>query len=151
MAIIIDNKKAKFNFDIEKDFEAGIALKGWEVKSIKSQKINLKNSYIKEKDGELYLVNAEVGNWKYGTAKDKKEQTRDRKLLLKRNQIRNILAILGQPGYSVVPLQIYTNIRGLIKLKIGIGKGQKKYDKRNKIKERDLKRRTEQDRKNYNI
>lgn len=151
MAIIVDNKKAFFNYKIEKEYESGMVLEGWEVKSIKANKISLKSAYIKESEGGLYLVNADVSTWKYGNDKSKDEQTRDRKLLLRKNQISNILSYIRQPGYTVVPLQIYTNIKGLIKVKIGIGKGQKKFDKRSKIKEKDLKRRTDLDRKKYNF
>ena len=99
---------------------------------------------------ELFLVGSVVKKWSSGEEKSIQQQTRDRKLLLHKAQNKQILAVVTQPGFTVIPLELYTNDGGKIKLRIGIGKGMKKFDKRNALKQKDLKRRVELDRKDYN-
>lgn len=150
MRLLYNNKKAYHDFDIKKEYEAGIVLEGWEVKSMKAMKVSLKGSYIKPDGNELYLVGATVKKWDSGYDKSLQEQARERKLLLHKNQIKQIENSSKQSGFTVVPLELYTNDRGKIKLRIGIGKGMKKYDKRAKLKHKDMKRRIDEERKNYN-
>lgn len=149
--ILHQNKKATFNYDITERIEAGMVLEGWEVKSISNHNVALQGSFIKPKNNELYLVGATIPSWKHGEQKTKDEENRDRKLLLNKKQIKRLISIMDQPGFSVVPIKIYRNERKLIKLEIGIGKGRKKFDKRQKLKEKDIQRRVTYDRKTYNI
>jgi SsrA-binding protein len=151
MRIIASNKKAYFNFEIIEAFEAGIILEGWEVKSVKANKIDIGSAYIKERSGELFLLGSNIPTWKYGFEKAKAMQLRDRKLLLHRNQIGKITAALKEKGVTVVPLEVYQSDSGLIKVTVALARGKKKYDKRSKLKEKDLKRRVEIERKKYNF
>jgi SsrA-binding protein len=151
MKIIASNKKAYFNFEIIEVFEAGIILEGWEVKSVKANKIDIGSAYIKERAGELFLVNSNIPTWKYGFEKEKNTQQRDRKLLLHKNQIRKIVSSLKEKGVTIVPLEVYQSDSGLIKVTVALARGKKKYDKRSKLKEKDLKRRVEIERKKYNF
>ncbi len=147
-----ENKKALVDFEIIEKFEAGIILFGWEVKSIKNHQITLGGSYVKIKEGEdAYLVNAKIKPWKFSAFVDKEQPDREKKLLLHKKQIRYLLGLQKQSGISIVPLSIYSNEKGLIKLLLGVGKGRKKYDKRNRLKEKDMARRIEQDRRKHNF
>ncbi len=151
MVILQNNKKANADYDIFERIEAGIVLEGWEVKSISNHQVGLSNSYIKFNNGEIFLTGAHVPKWKLGENKTKEEEYKDRKLLLKQREIKKIKEISDRPGYSVIPLKLYRNDKNLIKLEIGVGKGRKKFDKRQKLKEKDIKRRVDIDRKNYNM
>jgi|SRR5690606_11727026 len=151
MRILANNKKAYFDFEILDKIEAGILLKGWEVKSVKAGWINLSGAYIKEKGGELFLTNTRIPKWKTANYVSKDEESIDRKLLLKKNEIRNLKLKANQNRSTIVPLEVYENDKGLVKVLIGLAKGKKKYDKRQKLKEKDIKRRIEMDRKEYNF
>lgn len=151
MVVLQKNKKAFVDYDIIEKFEAGISLEGWEVKSISNHQVGLSNAFVVEKEGEMFLKNAHVPSWKFGETKSKDQEYKDRKLLLKKKEIKKLAEIIDRPGFSVVPISLYRNDKRLIKLEIGIGKGRKKFDKRQKLKERDIKRRIDSDRKNYNF
>ncbi len=126
------NRKAHFEYYIEDDIEAGVVLTGQEIKAIRAGKISLFGSYIKNLGGEYYLVGANV------SAKET-DPIRSRKILLHKNEINRLYIKTQQKGYTILPLKGYFK-RGKFKLLIGIGKGKKLHDKRNAIKERDLKR-----------
>lgn len=149
MQKIVENKKVLVNYDIVDKFEAGISLQGWEVKSIKNSKISLTSAYVKPVNGEAFLVGAVVYSWKFATPKSKEEENKDRKLLLKKSEIRKLENYFKQSNLTIVPLSVYIDDRNLIKLTIGVGKGRKKFDKRNKLKEKDLQRRIQTDIKNF--
>lgn len=151
MTILQNNKKAFHEYAIEDKFEAGIKLEGWEVKSIENHQVDLENSYIQIKENQAYWVNARVPAWKLGEAKSKDEETRDRNLLLNKKQIKKLGEKQVISGYSIVPLRIYRSDSNYIKLEIGIGKGKKKFDKRRTLKERDVQKRIDQDRKSFNF
>lgn len=151
MKVLYSNKKARFDFDISDTFEAGIVLEGWEVKSAKAGNLSLKGSFIKEKEDELFLKGARISSWQYGQEKDQNQIYRDRKLLLKRRQIKNLLSKAQEKGFAIVPLDMYSNNGGMIKVTVGLGKGRKKFDKRSELKKRDLDRRVQTDRKTYNL
>ncbi len=151
MTILQNNKKALADYEISEKIEAGISLEGWEVKSISNHQVGLSNSFIREKDGELFLVGAHIPSWKLGVSKSKEEEYRDRKILVKRREIKHLSEIIERPGYAVVPLKFYRNNKNYIKLELGVGRGRKKFDKRQKLKEKDLNRRIELDRKKYNF
>lgn len=151
MKVLLSNRKAYFNFEILDKFEAGIELYGWEVKSLKATNANIANAYIRENNREIFLMQARIGLLKGSFISDKKLEFRDRKLLLHANEIRAIISKSKMPGNTAVPLEIYINDRGLIKIQIAIVKGKKLYEKKQKIKERDMKRSLEIDRKIYKI
>jgi len=152
MKVLASNKKAYFNFDILESVEAGIILNGWEVKSAKAGRINLSGAYIKIKNDALFLINANIAAYKFSASPiSENEQLRERKLLLHRKQILALNTSLKQSGTTLVPLEIVQNNRGLVKVVVALVRGRKKYDKRAKLKEQDLKIRIDSDRKRYNI
>ena len=136
MKIIAANSRANFDFLFSDKIDAGIVLSGAEVKSLRLNTGSLRGSYIIEKDGELWLSNCFIK--KYNNTNDKSYiPNRDRKLLVKRKQINKIIGSLKQDGLSLVPINLYFSNKGLAKLLFGVGKGKKKYDKRQSIKEKD--------------
>ncbi|PAF55226.1 SsrA-binding protein [Mycoplasmopsis agassizii] len=134
MKVIASNKFARSDYEILDTYEAGIELLGWEVKSIRAGNINLKNSYCTFKDNELFLTNAFVSQYMLVEA----NETRSRKLLLHKNQLRRIQTKIETQGLTMIPLKIYFTKRSLIKLEIATVKGIKKHDKRRVLKELEL-------------
>jgi SsrA-binding protein len=134
----IVNKKAYRNYNIEETFEAGIVLTGAEVKSVRSRRCNLSNAYVKFMGDELWLINADIAKYKYDGS-EQYDSRRRRKLLLSRKEIEYLKGKIKQSRLTLVPLSIYTT-RGLIKVEVGLGKGKKKYQKKEIEKERDVKR-----------
>lgn len=131
----IKNKKAYFNYFIKREIEAGIALVGTEIKSVKKGSINITDSYIRIKNGEAYIINMFIE--KYETASIfNHEETRERKLLLHKKEIRKLLEEVKQEGYTLVPLKVYLK-NGKAKILIGVARGKKLYDKREAIKKKD--------------
>ena len=135
---ITDNKKALFDFFIEEKIEAGVVLKGWEVKSLRANRGNIKESYAILRKKEVYLIGAHFSPLPNANIKDEDEVTRTRKLLLNKKEITKIINFIQQKGYTLIPLSLYWN-RGNVKVQIGLAKGRKKQDKRALIKERDWK------------
>ncbi|MEX0932102.1 MAG: SsrA-binding protein SmpB [Candidatus Saccharimonadales bacterium] len=136
MKVIAKNRRTRFDYDIDETLISGVVLAGSEVKSIKNGQVSLQGSYVIIKNAEAFLVGAHVSAYKQ--ALEAPEETRDRKLLLHKKEI-DFLVGKKQSGYSIVPLAIGLE-RGLIKLEIGVGRGLKKYDKREAIKKREMKR-----------
>ena len=131
----IKNKKAYFNYFIKREIEAGIVLVGTEIKSVKKGSINITDSYIRIKNGEAYIINMFIE--KYETASIfNHEETRERKLLLHKKEIKKLLEEVKQEGYTWVPLKVYLK-NGKAKILIGVARGKKLYDKREAIKKRD--------------
>lgn len=143
----IYNKKARFDYFIEEEYEAGIVLTGTEIKSIRKGSCNIKDCYGIIRKGEIYLLNMFVGQYKEGNIFNH-EETRDRKLLLHKNEIKKISQMIEVQGLTIVPLKLYFKDNKL-KVLIGICRGKKNYDKRESIKERDIKRDVERNLKNY--
>lgn len=138
--IISQNKKARFQYFIEEEFEAGIVLEGSEIKSIRTGKVNIEESYVDfDKNGELFLLNSYIAPYKLATIFNH-EGRRKRKLLLKRKEINKIIGKIKVKGLTCVPLVLYLNNRNFAKIKIAIVKGKKLYDKRETMKERDYQR-----------
>ena len=137
MAVLAENKKAYFNYEILEKFEAGIVLIGQEVKSIKSGRINLAGSYVVLKDEEVYLINASVPPYQPKNVLGEYNPLRARKLLLKKTEIKYLIGKAEQKGLTLVPLRAYTKKRK-IKLEFAIGKGRKKVDKKELIKKREV-------------
>lgn len=138
--IIYNNKKAYHDFFIEQTFESGIVLKGYEVKSIRKNGFNIKDSYCKIKNGEIYLIGSHISKYFFET--EEQDTTRDRKLLLKRKEINKLIGKIQEKGYSLVPTKTYFK-KGLVKLEIALAKGKQLHDKRKSIKEKEQKREIE--------
>ena len=139
MIIIAANKKATFDYTISLKLDAGIVLTGSEVKSLRNISPSIKESYIEEKDAELWLKNCFIK--KYASSSDKdNDPTRSRKLLGNRKELNKILGSIRRDGFSVVPITMFFSTKGFVKLSIGLGKGKKKYDKREDQKSKDWNR-----------
>lgn len=139
---ICRNRRATFDYEIEETLEAGLILMGSEVKSLRAGKASINEAYAGEKDGEIYLFNANITE--YGPAtRFNHEPKRPRKLLLHKREQQKLLGVLARKGYTLVPMAMYFNHRGIVKLKIGVGVGKKNVDKRETIKERDWQRQKE--------
>ena len=139
----IDNKKAFFDYEILEKLEAGITLYGAEVKAIRLGHADLSGSFVRIIGSEAYLVNAKIFPYKYALPEGYDER-RTRKLLLHKNEIISLKSKIEGANLALVPLSIYTT-KGFIKVQIGLGKGKKEYDKRAKIKKRDIQRSVEQE------
>ena len=134
----IKNKKSYFDYFVEREIEAGIVLKGTEIKSIRKGSANLKDCYCRIKDGEVFLLNMFIAKYEEGN-RFNHEERRTRKLLLHKKEIKKITDEIMLDGYSLIPLKMYF-VKDKVKVLIGVCKGKKLYDKRETIKERDLKR-----------
>lgn len=141
--IVARNKRALFDYEILKKMQAGVVLRGYEVKSAKSGLVSLKESYVRVRDQEVWLINAHISPWPSAQIKDYDPQI-SRKLLLTRREIREIAVDQDAKKLALVPLDMFI-AKGRLKVTIGIGRGRKKFDKRAKIKERELKRDIEHD------
>jgi SsrA-binding protein len=139
MKVIAYNRKAKFNYEIEEEIEAGVILLGSELKSIREGKITINESYASEINGDIILINTNIAEYK-GANRFNHEPKRPRKLLLHKKQINKIIGKINFKGYSLIPLKVYFNDKNMVKVLLGIAKGKKLYDKRKTIKERDQKR-----------
>ena len=136
MKIIANNKKANHDYFINEKFEAGIVLTGSEVKSLRINTGSIKESYITDKEGELWLTNCYIK--KYSSSNESNDNTnRDRKLLVSKKELNKILGASKKDGMTIVPIILYFNTKGLAKLTIGIAKGKKKQDKRHSIKDKE--------------
>ncbi len=133
--IISKNPLARHNYTIDDTIEAGIVLSGTEIKSIRSGKVNLKDSYAAIKNGELYIYNLHISPYEFGNIYNK-DPLRDRKLLVTRREINKLIGLIKQKGYSLVPISMYFK-GNFVKVEIGIGKGKKLYDKRRDIAKKD--------------
>lgn len=133
--LIADNKKARHNYFIEEVFEAGLVLTGTEVKSLREGAANIAESYASEEDGELFLVNSNIPVYDKGN-RFNHEPRRHRKLLLKKREIAKLLIGVQRKGNTIVPLKLYFNEHGRVKIELGLAKGKKLHDKRQTDKDR---------------
>ena len=131
------NKRARFDYDIKETYDAGLVLEGRDVKSAKDGNVSLAGSYVKISANGATLINAHIGAYKYAPTEDY-DPTHTRKLLLNKKELNQIIG--KDKGTTIVPLEIYIGSKNLVKLKIGVGYGRKKQDKREYIKTRDTKR-----------
>ncbi len=138
-ALIAVNKKARHDFEIGETWEAGLALQGWEVKSLRDKRVNLNDTYVMIQHGEAWLVGAHITPLASASTHIRPEPTRARKLLLHRYELNKLIGQVERKGFTLVPLRLYWK-RGRAKLEIGLGKGKKLHDKRADIKERDWQR-----------
>ena len=137
--VIAHNRKARHNYAIEDTLEAGIVLTGSEVKSLRKGGATIAESYAKEQDGGIYLINAHIPEYKQA-GQFNHEPRRPRKLLLRKRQIDRLLGVVQRQGITLVPLQLYFNERGIAKLQLGLGRGKRKFDKRETERRRDWER-----------
>lgn len=144
--LIANNKKAYHDYFIEETFEAGIALHGTEVKSLRMGKCSVKESFVRIEKGEVYVYNMHISPYEKGNIFNK-DPLRTRKLLLHKSEIRKMTGAIAQKGYTIVPLKVY--LKGsLVKVEIGLARGKKLYDKRQDIAKKDQRREAER---NYKI
>lgn len=148
MKIITVNKKALHNYEISEKYEAGIALMGSEVKSIREGRVSLKDSYVNIRDGEAFLLNSHISPYPNASINNH-EMERERKVLLHRREIMRLDQKVKERGLSIVVLKMYFNDRGRIKLEIALAKGKRLWEKKQKIKEKDIKRLAERELKHY--
>jgi len=139
--IICKNRKAFFNFEVEDTFEAGIALVGSEMKSLRQGKVNLSDSYAKVIEGELFLVDAHIAAYDQANLQNH-DPLRQRKLLMHAREIRKLAGKVAERGYSLVPLKLYFK-NGKVKVELGLARGKKSYDKREAIRKKDERRELE--------
>ncbi len=144
MKELAKNKKAGFDYNIGEKFEAGLILNGQEAKSIKTRGLSLAGSYIIVKPDGVFWIGAKIPAYQPANAGADYHEQRDRKLLLRQSEIRQLAGFASQKGLTFVPLRLYTKGRydnsGKIKLEFGVGQGKKKYDKREALKKRDIER-----------
>lgn len=134
-SLIAKNPVAKHNYNIIDTIEAGILLSGTEIKSIRSGKINLKDSYASIEKGEVYIHSMHISPYEHGNIFNK-DPLRDRKLLLNKSEIRKLIGLIKQKGYTLVPISLYFK-GSFVKVELGIGQGKKLYDKRQDLKKKD--------------
>jgi len=132
------NRRATYDYDIRERYEAGLVLTGTEIKALRQGKGSIAEAYVRPRDGELWLVGANIARYEAGTTNDH-EPTRERKLLLHKREIRSLTDEFEQSSLTLVPIHLYL-ARGLAKLQIGVGRGRRQYDKRQKISHRDAAR-----------
>ncbi|KXG74008.1 SsrA-binding protein SmpB [Thermotalea metallivorans] len=142
--VIANNKKARHDYFIEETYEAGIVLTGTEVKSIRMGKINLKDSYAEVDRGEVFIHNMHISPYEKGNIYNV-DPLRKRKLLMHKREIAKLLGYTTQQGYTLVPLKVYINQRGLVKIELAVAKGKKLYDKREDIARKDANRRIQKE------
>lgn len=145
--ILANNKKAWHDYFIEETYEAGISLTGTEIKSMRGGKVNLKESYAKVVDGEVFIYNMHVSPYEQGN-RNNVDPLRPRKLLLHRQEIRKLIGYTTLKGLTLVPLNVYLNNKGLAKIELAVAKGKKEYDKRDSIAKKDADRKIDQQMKN---
>lgn len=146
---IIQNRKAHFDYAIEDRFEAGIVLRGWEVKSIRAGGSSIKEAHVYVRDGELFLLNSNITPLKTACTHEKADPRRTRKLLMHKKEISRLIGKVEQAGYALIPLDLHFK-DGRVKLELGLGKGKKQYEKRADESKKEWKRQQERLLKNRN-
>ncbi len=139
MKVLAKNKKAFFDFYIEDTYEVGIVLTGTEVKSIRQGKVSLKEAYAEVKNGEIFVMSMHISPYEMGSIYNV-DPLRERKLLLHKREINKLIGYTTQKGYTLVPLSIYLNDQGRVKLELAVAKGKKLYDKRESMAKKDARR-----------
>tara|TARA_B100001057_G_scaffold275479_1_gene275742 strand:- start:1045 stop:1488 length:444 start_codon:yes stop_codon:yes gene_type:complete len=138
-AVNIQNKRAKFEYNLLEKYVAGLQLSGTEIKSIRNSKANLSDSFCSFKENELFILGMHIDEYEFGNYANHQTK-RDRKLLLNRQELDKISKKLKDVGLTIVPLRLFINDKGWAKIEIAVAKGKKLHDKRNTIKDRDIKR-----------
>lgn len=141
--VLIKNRRATFDYEILDTYTAGLVLLGTEIKSLRQGKASLVDTFCIVDRGEVWAKNIYIPEYFYGSYNNHTAR-RDRKLLLNKKEIRELAEVVKNVGLTIVPLKLYINAKGLAKLEIGVARGKKQYDKRQDLKERDMKRELEQ-------
>lgn len=149
MKIISRNKSVYRDYTIKDKFEAGIKLNGWEVKAIKAGKVSMEGAFAFERNSEIFLKGLTI--YPLGYTKADAKSSEIKKLLLSKKEILKIKRELKNIGFTIVPIEVYVNDNRLVKVGLGLGKGVKKFDKREKLKQKDQKKTIDLDRKRYNF
>jgi SsrA-binding protein len=136
---IIDNRKAFHDYFIEEKYEAGLVLEGWEVKSIRAGRVQLKEAYVVLRNGAVWLIGCHISPLTTASTHIHPDPTRSRKLLLHGEEVKKLIGKVERAGYTLIPLDMHFS-KGRVKLEVGLGKGKKQYDKRAVEKERDWQR-----------
>ena len=139
-ATVAQNRRARFDYHIENTLEAGMVLTGTEVKSLRANSASLSESYAGPKDGAIYLINAHIPEYQQAGIKMNHEPRRPRKLLLHKREQERLMGQVRRGGYTLVPMRIYFNGRGIAKCELGLAKGKKQHDKRQTQRDRDWQR-----------
>ncbi len=147
--INIYNKRARFDYEVIETFNAGIVLAGTEIKSIRLGKANITESFCEFENNELFAINTYIEEYTFGNQFNHKARS-ERKLLLKKKELKSLARSVQAKGLTIVPLRLFTNDKGLAKLEIGLCRGKKTYDKRESLKEQDTKRDLQRIKKNFN-
>lgn len=137
--VIAQNRRARFDYALEEFFEAGIVLTGSEVKSLRKGRANIQDAYASHENGGLYLINSQIDEWQTASHFNH-DPRRARKLLFKKREINKLIGAIERKGYTIVPVTLYFNPRGIAKIELALGKGKSKVDKRATSKDRDWKR-----------
>lgn len=140
--VVAENRKARHDYFIEETLEAGIVLTGTEVKSLRSGKANIRDSFARVENGEVFLYDMHISPYEQGN-RFNHEPKRPRKLLLHKHEIRRLIGKTREKGYTLIPLKVYFTAHGIAKVELALAKGKKLYDKREAIRERDAKREIE--------
>lgn len=143
----IDNRRARFEYDLQDHFTAGLALQGWEVKSLRAGHANLRSAWVSLRNGEAWLENCSITRWKFSN--DVQEESRSRKLLLQKRELRKIENKTADRGTTIIPLKIFDE-KGHLKCEIAIARGRAKHEKKQVLKERSMDRTARQAMKNFN-
>ena len=138
LKIICLNRKASFNYFFEDIYEAGLILKGSEIKSVRAGKVNIADSYAIERDGELYLINSHISSYKQASYTNHNPMS-ERKLLLNKKEINKLIGKMQREGFTLIPTKMYFK-KGKAKIEIAVAKGKKQYDKRQALKRKDWNR-----------
>ena len=139
MSNIAENRRARFEYFIEEQFEAGMVLAGWEVKAVRAGQVQLTDGYVHIRDGELYLIGCRINALRTASTHDTPEADRTKKLLMHKAEIRRLIGKVEQKGFTLVPLNLHYK-DGRVKAEIALAKGKAQHDKRNTEKERDWER-----------
>ena len=142
ITVLADNRKARFNYAVDRKVEAGLVLTGTEIKSVRAGRTNLSDGYAKVDRGQAWLRNVHIAAWQNAVGFEEQDPTRPRKLLLHKAEIGALAAEVSQQGYTIVPLRLYIK-NGVAKVELGLAKGRRRYDKRQVIKERETRREME--------
>lgn len=149
MKVIIQNKKALFDYEILYTVEAGIVLTGDEVKSLRANRGSLNGSFATVKGTELFLLNCNIPVYTHAYLKDEDTALRTRKLLLNRAELNKLLGEVSKKGMTILPLKLYFNSKSLVKVELGVGRHRKSHDKKELLKERDIARETRREMKKF--
>ena len=139
MSHIAENRRARFEYHIEEQFEAGVSLQGWECKAIRAGRVQIKEAYVVVRNAEIFLIGSHISPLSSTSTHIQADPTRTRKLLLNESEIRKLIGKVEQRGYTLVPLNLHFS-KGRVKCEIGLARGKKQHDKREASKERDWER-----------